>query len=202
MGQLSVLGRYPFHFHMMGNGSNAAQSYFQDCSVIDSQFRAYVVHGTNFTRVSRNIAYNINGMGYYLEDGVEENNLLEYNLAAFVHPIFRPARGYGDQNGEYFEQSAGLVIPADTSASGFYALNANNRWIGNAASGGWAGFAFPNAPAATGNFKGIRTTNDNPYAPMSRPLLEFRGNSAHSSGFYWLEHPGRVYCGKFEFYFI
>ncbi len=199
MGQLNVLGRYPFHLHMMGNGSNSIQSYFQDCSVIDSQFRAYVIHGTNSSRISRNIAYNVNGNGYYLEDGVEENNLLEYNLAAFVHPIFRPARGPNGQSGEYFEESPNLIIPADTSASGFYALNANNRYIGNAASGGWAGFAFPNAPVGIGNFKGIRSaSNGDPYAPYSRPLLEFRGNSAHSSGFYWLDHPGGVYCGKFN----
>jgi hypothetical protein len=53
--------------------------------------------GTNATRLSRNVAYNVWGMCYYLEDGVEERNLLEYNLASHVHPIGRPANGPSGQ---------------------------------------------------------------------------------------------------------
>ncbi|ETO27253.1 hypothetical protein RFI_09882, partial [Reticulomyxa filosa] len=32
MGQLNILGRYPFHFHLIGKGDNAKASYFQDCA--------------------------------------------------------------------------------------------------------------------------------------------------------------------------
>jgi len=106
--------------------------------------------------VSRNTVFNATGHCYYLEDGVEENNLLEYNLAAFISPISKPANGDWGQGGEQFTQSTNLVLPADVAASGFYILNAYNSWVGNAASGGWAGFSFPNTPQPIGNFKGTR----------------------------------------------
>jgi hypothetical protein len=62
-GQLNVLGRYPFHFHMMFESDGAHASYFEDCSVTNSNFRCYTVHGTNQTRLSRNVAYNAKGRG-------------------------------------------------------------------------------------------------------------------------------------------
>ena len=146
MGQLNVLARYPFHFHMMRTSAGTFNSFFQDCSVTNSNFRCYTVHGTNNTRVSRNVAYNAKGMCYYFEDGVEENNLVEYNLASHISPIYSPANGDWGQGGETFYAIPGqLIVPADTSAAGFYFLNGYNTIIGNAASGGWTGFAFPNA---------------------------------------------------------
>jgi hypothetical protein len=44
------------------------------------------------------------------------------------HPIYRPANGGYGQDGESFAQSAdvSLIIPADTSASGFYISNPHN----------------------------------------------------------------------------
>ena len=146
MGQLNVLARYPFHFHMMLTSAGTFNSFFQDCSVTNSNFRCYTVHGTNNTRVSRNVAYNAKGMCYYFEDGVEENNLVEYNLASHISPIYAPANGDWGQGGQTFNAIPGqLLLPADTSAAGFYFLNGYNTIIGNAASGGWTGFAFPNA---------------------------------------------------------
>ncbi len=47
LGQLNVLGRYPFHFHMLGDNARSNSSYFQECVVTHSPFRAFVVHGTN-----------------------------------------------------------------------------------------------------------------------------------------------------------
>ncbi len=118
---------------------------------------------------------------------MEENNLFEYNLAAHVNPILRPANGNPGQGGETFLAQPGLLLPADTSASGFYALNAYNSWIGNAASGGWSGFAFPNAAKSIGTFKDVPPVNSNSN-PSQRPLKRFVGNTAHSTGFYWREH--------------
>jgi hypothetical protein len=178
----------------MGDTNKTAASFFQDCSVTNSQFRCYTVHGTNATRLSRNVAYNVWGMCYYLEDGVEERNLLEYNMAAHVHPISIPADGGGSQAGQSFAQSTDLFLPADVSASGFYAPNAYNYWYGNTASGGWSGYAFPNTPAPLGDFKGTIASTSN-WAPWTRPLLQFYGNTVHSSGFYWSEYGSGVYIG-------
>ena len=53
---------------MMGTVSD---SFFEDCAVQHSFFRAYTVHGTSYSRVSRNVAYDVSGSAYYLEDGNE-----------------------------------------------------------------------------------------------------------------------------------
>jgi hypothetical protein len=191
MGQLNVLARYPFHFHHLGNGGS--QSFFQDCSVTNSFFRCFTIHATNSSRTSRNTAFNVSGMCYYLEDGVEELNLLEYNFAGHIHPIGTPANGGYGQSASWTRQDlVNLVNPADTSASGFYILSAYNDLIGNAASGGWSGFAFPNTPFPIFNGNGIDWGFNNPYR---RPTKRFLGNTAHSTGFYWRGHGAGIYCG-------
>jgi hypothetical protein len=96
--------------------------------------RCVVVHGTNDTLVSTNVAFDIIGHCYYLEDGVEENNRIEFNLAAYIHVIGEPAQGWS-QAGANFIETPSLLNPADSSASGFYITNAMNTFIGNSASG-------------------------------------------------------------------
>jgi hypothetical protein len=131
---------------------------------------------------------------------VEEQTLVEYNLAAHISPLYKPANGDGGQGGETFDsKTTGLVLPADTSASGFYFLNAYNTIYGNAASGGWSGFAFPNAPQRMGNFQGTLPTGTD-VNPLNRPLLKFYGNTAHSAGFYWSSHGSCVYVGAWLTY--
>ena len=54
-----MIGRYPFHFHLLGPGG--ANSYVSDSSVHGSFYRGFVVHGTNGTLVTRNVAYDVIG---------------------------------------------------------------------------------------------------------------------------------------------
>lgn len=70
-GQLNVMGAYPFHFHMVGDGED---SYFTDNSVYQSYYRCYTVHGTNGALVKDNVGFDVNGHCFYVEDGVEEGN--------------------------------------------------------------------------------------------------------------------------------
>ncbi|EFA79241.1 hypothetical protein PPL_07659 [Heterostelium album PN500] len=185
MGQRNLKGRYPLHFHLAGVVIN---SYISDCSVEKSYYRCYTVHGTHQLVVEQNTAFDATGHCYYIEDGVEENNTIAYNLAAYVHTIGKPAAG-NSQQGELFYQNNDLTQPADSSAGCYYITNAYNRIIGNAASGGWASYSFPNLPKPIGNFKNM--TN---FSPESRTTLEFDGNSAHSAGYYfWFG--SCIYCG-------
>ncbi len=178
-GQQSEMGRYPLHMHLNLAGNNSKASYFEDNSIVNSNFRCVTIHGTNGSRISRNVAYNVHGHCFYLEDGVEEENTFEYNLAAHIHPIFRPANGR--RKGEVFEESKDLLFPGDVSASAYYISNAYNTFRGNAASGGWASFAFVSLPFPVGLSKGIDYGRNNPH---HRPTLSFEGNTAHSSSFY------------------
>jgi hypothetical protein len=63
------------------------------------------------------------------------------------------------------------ALADDVGASPFYITNAYVKLIGNAASGGWSGFSFPNLPGAVGLHQYAA-----PYfCPMNRPLLLFQG---------------------------
>ena len=64
MGQTNVLGRYPMHFHMLGETS---LGYLKDSSIHRSFYRCISIHGTNSTTVTENVAYDVVGYCYYLE---------------------------------------------------------------------------------------------------------------------------------------
>lgn len=66
-------------------------------------FVGVAIHGTNNLLIKDNVAFDIIGNCFYLEDGVEEYNWFEGNLAAFVHIIGRAAAG-ALQEGQTFGQ--------------------------------------------------------------------------------------------------
>ena len=131
MGQTNVLGRYPIHFHLLGSCTDC---YVKDSSFLRSYYRCISIHVTNNVLVEENVAYDITGFCYYLEDGIEENNTLAFNLAAHIHVLGDPASG-SSQRIPPVQASNTLSQPADVSASGFYCPNLNNWIVGNAASG-------------------------------------------------------------------
>jgi hypothetical protein len=164
-GQKNVLGSYPLHFHLVGN---CPTCHIKDCAVERSFFRCFTLHQTHDALVTRNVAFNAWGHCYYLEEGVEENNTLSFNLGANIHCIKQEAAG-GGQEGQTFKAAADLLLPADVAASAYYITNAYNTIVGNTGSGGWSVFAFPNLPGPTG----LARTNPR-YAnvkPDQRPTL-------------------------------
>ena len=201
MGQTNYLARYPFHLHLL-NASGPA-SFITDSSIWRSYYRCVSIHGTSGSLVSANVAHDVTGHCYYLENGVEELNTFSFNLASSVHPLFDGASNFFPASGPGASQefaanifaSPTLVLPADSTASGFYITNAYNRFIGNAASGGWSGFAFPSLATGIGEHRFYTAPGDKKlFNPVARPTLEFRGNSAHSSG-YWWGAAGCIYVG-------
>lgn len=77
MGQHGQKGRYPFHWHLVGH---APGQYIRNSSVHDSYHRCITVHGTHDTLVADNVCYNFSGHGFFLEDGIERNNVFDRNL--------------------------------------------------------------------------------------------------------------------------
>ncbi|MCA8972759.1 MAG: G8 domain-containing protein, partial [Planctomycetes bacterium] len=80
LGKNGQLGRYPVHFHLNGDAPSAGRNSVRNCVVAHSQNRSYVIHGTNDVDLVGNIAYDIVGHSFYLEDGTETGNLIEGNL--------------------------------------------------------------------------------------------------------------------------
>jgi hypothetical protein len=133
MGQTNVLGRYPIHFHLLGD--SCPTCFFRDSSVHRSYYRCISVHGTNNMTVSENVAYDIIGFCYYLEDGVEQYNTISHNLVAHVHTLGPDIPSGWAQTTNMYNQTSTLTLPADVTASGFYITNVRNYIFGNAASG-------------------------------------------------------------------
>ena len=199
MGQTNFEGRYPIHYHLIYDGGE--KSYVRDSSFHRSFYKCITLHGTNKVLVSRNVAYDITGSCLYLEDGVEENNVIEFNLHAHIHTIHPSssvrqgappgeAQGLGDP--KYLPDvysSKDLTTPTDATASGFYISNAKNNVRGNAAVGGFSGFHFPVFATALG----LHDANEWK-KPMHKPPLEFDGNSCRSAG-YWWSMGGCLYTG-------
>lgn len=81
VGQSFRLGRYPIHFHMVGDSPS---SYVSECAIHESFNRAVNIHATNYVTVEKTVIYDIMGGAFFLEDGIEIGNNFQYNLAVFV----------------------------------------------------------------------------------------------------------------------
>uniref|UniRef100_A0AAR2IPV4 Polycystic kidney and hepatic disease 1 (autosomal recessive)-like 1 n=1 Tax=Pygocentrus nattereri TaxID=42514 RepID=A0AAR2IPV4_PYGNA len=159
-GQAFRLGRYPIHWHLMGDLK--LKSYIRGCSIHQTYNRAVTIHNTHRLLVEHNVIYNIMGGAFFIEDGIETGNVLQYNLAVFV------------------KQSTSLLNDDLTPAS-YWVTNPNNTIRHNAAAGGTHfGFWYrmldhPDGPSYDSNICQKRA-----------PLGEFYNNTAHSQGWFGL----------------
>jgi cell migration-inducing and hyaluronan-binding protein len=157
MGQFKSLARYPVHWHLAGN---EAGNYIQNSSVDHSFNRCITVHGTHNVLVRDNVTFDTIGHCYFLEDGSETGNTLEYNLG--IETLAAPA-------GEN-------LLPSDTTPATFWITNPDNTLIGNVSAGSegegfW--FALPEHPLA------LDSTLTNVW-PRQTPLGMFKDNVAHT----------------------
>merc|ERR1719431_993384 len=161
VGQAFRVGRYPIHFHINGNVTG---SYVRGNAIHHSYNRACTIHAVNHLLVEHNVVYDIKGLSFFVEDGVEEENTLQYNLAV------------------YTRQSNSLLNP-DIQPGSFWIVNPNNYVQHNAVAGSTHfGFWYrvlqnPDGPSRTTSF-----------CPAGAPMGRFYNNSAHSNGLYgiWL----------------
>ena len=157
VGQAFRVGRYPIHFHVTGNMNT---SYVRGNSIHHSNNRACTLHDISNTTVEHNVAFNIKGLTFFLEDGVEMYNVIQYNLAIFTR------------------MSNSLLNP-DINPASFWIVNPNNKIRHNTCAGGthlcfWVRPArVPDGPSYTQNF-----------CPYKVPFDEFHNNTAHSMGWY------------------
>ncbi len=77
VGQGSLEGRYPIHFHKNGDMPN---SYVTGVSVHNSYSRLVTLHGVRFIRVSYCVGYEVAGHMFFIEDGSETKNIIEFNI--------------------------------------------------------------------------------------------------------------------------
>ncbi|XP_073925166.1 fibrocystin-L isoform X4 [Castor canadensis] len=157
-GQAFRLGRYPIHWHLLGDLQ--FNSYVRGCAIHQAYNRAITIHNTHHLLIERNIIYDIKGGAFFIEDGIEHGNILQYNLAVFV------------------QQSTSLLND-DVTPAAFWVTNPNNTIRHNAAAGGTHfGFWYrmnnhPDGPSYDRNICQKRV-----------PLGEFFNNTVHSQGWF------------------
>ncbi|MES2890144.1 MAG: G8 domain-containing protein [Pseudomonadota bacterium] len=178
MGQAGRVGRYPFHWHLAGDASG---QYIVSSSIVNSYNRAVTLHQTDGALVKDNVAYNIVGHAYFMEDGSERFNVIDHNLGlvnrrpapgqAILETDARPIRrGSDGGNFEFFSASSG---PAT-----FWISNPENRVTNNAAAGSeGSGFWFQTPAAPTGLSAGMALNPSN----AALPAGGFDRNRAHSN---------------------
>ncbi|XP_069051252.1 PKHD1 like 1, tandem duplicate 1 [Lepisosteus oculatus] len=157
-GQAFRLGRYPIHWHLMGDMK--FKSYVRGCGIHQTYNRAVTIHNTHNLLVEKNVIYDIMGGAFFIEDGIETGNVLQYNLAVFVR------------------QSTSLLND-DVTPAAFWVTNPNNTIRHNAAAGGTHfGFWYrmhdhPDGPSYDPNI-----------CQKKVPLGEFSNNTVHSQGWF------------------
>ena len=155
MGQAFRIGRYPIHFHMMGDSPS---SYVRSCSIHETFNRAANIHASNYLKIDNNFIYDIRGGAFFLEDGVEIGNTFSNNLAIFV-------------------RASSSLLNEDATPAAFWITNANNTVIHNRVAGSTHfGFWYRFLDRSDGP-----SFNPN-YCPKNMPMGEFFNNSAHSCG--------------------
>jgi len=126
-------------------------------AVHHSMARVITLHGVHFLTVKDNVGYRVEGHNYFIEDGIETNNLIEHNLA--ISSI-----------------QAWTMLQTDITVSSFWITHPSNHFRYNHAAGGdFYGFWYE-----------VKTRPEGPSAcadvcPIGNGLGESRNNVAHSN---------------------
>lgn len=156
LGARGKLGKYPIHFHMVGDTMRGA--FVRGVSVHDSGNRFITIHSSQYITLSKNVGYNAVGHGYFLEIGDEAYNTLEGNLGVLVKP--------------------GDILRDDSKPAVFWVQNPLNTLVDNIAvsSVGGNGFHYRlRAKVMDIGPPGIQVR------PTRAKVLRFEGNEAHSN---------------------
>jgi G8 domain-containing protein len=172
LGKEGVLGKYSIHFHLVRDSMRG--SGVLGASIWDSRNRWLTIHGTDYLLVRDCVGYQSVGHGYFLEDGTEQYNVLDRNLAV---------QAYGGK------RLPKQVLPFDPNdGAGFWWANGRNTLTRNVScENDEYGFRFEIAkrsnfdpalllrmPDGTTERRDVRTL----------PFYRFEGNESHTEGLY------------------
>lgn len=172
LGKKGILGKYPIHFHLVREGMRGGG--VTGASIWGSENRWMAIHGTDYLLIRDCVGYKSVGHGYFLEDGTEQYNVLDRNLA------IQAMRG---------KRLPDQALPFDANeGAGFWWANGRNTLTRNVAcENNRYGFRFEIAsigrkppafpvkmPDGSTQEVDVRTI----------PFLRFEDNESHSEGLY------------------
>jgi len=159
LGAENKLGRYPIHFHKMGD--SAEGMFVQGASIWNSKNRWITIHSSIGVKLRDNVGFDSVGHGYFLEGGDELYNNIDHNIGILTRK--------------------GSLIHSDASAAVFWLENPLNNITNNiAVEGLYYGFKY-DVPNRVEELKAIGEAN-----LRSLPILEFENNEAHNNKVYGL----------------
>ncbi|XP_035675907.1 cell surface hyaluronidase-like [Branchiostoma floridae] len=186
MGQ-QVVGSYPVHFHMTGDvdevGGYSRPTYVRELSIHHCFSRCVTIHGTHGLLVQDTVGYDTLGHCFFLEDGVEQRNVLDHNLGLVTRAGTLLPTDRDDNMCQTMRDAVyGDYIPELTdcrAVTTFWITHPNNVITNNAAAGSlhtgiW--YIFHREP--TGPSAGALPR----YHAERSPLGQFYNNRAHSNG--------------------
>lgn len=185
LGWRGARGRYPVHFHMLGNNHQGIA--VRGCSVHSCFNRAIVVHGTDGCDLEDNVVYDTYGHAVHLEDRSEVGNKLHRNLVLSTKKAPLPLKVAGvpavDEHGEIWHVTQQpFQCKHDSNVASFWIGNTDNSVVDNHAAGS----------ESYGFWYDVSTNNPDPCVKgfgefaalyVGAPGREFRGNVGHSNGF-------------------
>ena len=130
----------------------------------DTFNRALTLHGVHHATVEWNVAYNCMGHNFFIEDGCEEHNLIQYNLAMRIKP-------------------ASSMLNTDMKAAGFWITNTFNTIQHNHAAGGAQVGYWVNPPPSVGHAHKDGHGHFHK-CPNFAPVIKWFNNTAHDMGNY------------------
>ncbi|XP_070200699.1 cell surface hyaluronidase CEMIP2-like [Littorina saxatilis] len=180
MGQQGFMGSYPLHFHMC---DEAPRSWFRDNSIHHSFQRCITIHGTDKVEISGNVCYLHFGHGFFLEDSVEQENVIKGNLGIGTrHGATLMSDSSKDWCDEDYASKRGFSVNCDEPST-FWLTHPNNDVTDNAAAGGVGhGYMYVMADMPLGlSFERQKilgkVKND---SARHTPIKNFYNNVAHS----------------------
>jgi hypothetical protein len=116
--QGAILGRYPIHFHVVGD---ASASELKNISIDKSPNRFVTIHATDNLKISGMVAHDTIGHGIMFEDSNEKNNTIDDTLALTVRWQPVPAK---------------RLLRSDNFPSEFWFTTVRNTITNSSAAGG------------------------------------------------------------------
>jgi hypothetical protein len=172
LGKRGTLGRYPIHFHLVGDTMRGSS--VVGVVVVDSHNRWITVHGTNYMLIRDCIGYQGVGHGFFLEDGTEVYNVFDRNLGVQA----RSAQRLPKQVLEW--------DPNDGAA--FWWANGRNTFVRNTACENLDyGYRFDSqqTSAFDSNLPVLMPDGEEKIVDIRMlPIFRFEDNESHTEGLY------------------
>jgi hypothetical protein len=172
LGKEGVLGRYPIHFHLVGDTMRGGG--VRGAAIVDSHNRWITIHGAQYLIVRDCVGYQSVGHGFFMEDGAEVYNLLDRNLAVQAYAGRRLPK---------------QVLPFDPNdGAGFWWANGRNTFTRNVAvENDEYGYRYDMQHSQYFDANLPIRQPDGGYKTVdvrTIPIWRFEDNEAHSEGFY------------------